>query len=361
MRLPSRRSLAEYLGSLRGLPVAVREVTPLHGVEALRATKGFTYGDRFLVEYEARGRTHRAVFEAVRPGPYGHEHMADRASAILRAHRAYNRLPRHARSLDVGAVVRGGTLESLGDVEEVFLVRDFVSGSPYFEDLERLSTRGEVKSGDIARADALCDYLVDVHSLKGEDPSLYTRRIRDLVGHGECIMGVIDRYPSAAVFLDQGILEEIERHAVAWRWRLRDRAHRLRQVHGDFHPWNILFRSGTRFTLLDRSRGEWGEPADDVVSLTMNYVLFALAGTGRFEGGLRSLFLRFWSRYLEAARDTEMLEVAPPFVAFRCLVLASPEWFPALGDAARTRLLRFALRVLEHGAFEPDQVGSGLA
>jgi hypothetical protein len=361
MRLPSRRSLSEYLGSLRGETVAIREVTALHGEEALRATKGFTYGDRFLVDYEARGRIHRAVFEAVRPGPYGHEHMADRAGAILRAHRAYNRLPRHARSLDVGAVVRGGKLESLGEVEEVFLVRDFASGTPYFEDLERLAAREEVKGPDVARADALGDYLVEVHSVRGNEPSLYTRRIRDLVGHGECIMGVIDRYPPDAAFLDPGILEDIERHAVAWRWRLRGRTHRLRQVHGDFHPWNILFRNGTRFSLIDRSRGEWGEPADDVVSLTMNYVFFALAGTGRFEGGLRSLFLRFWSRYLEAARDPEMLEVAPPFVAFRCLVLASPEWFPALGDGVRTRLLRFALRVLDRDAFEPDQVGSELA
>ena len=142
---------------------------------------------------------------------------------------------------------------------------------------------------------------------------------------------------------------------------LTERAHRLRQVHGDFHPWNILFRAGERFTLLQRSRGEWGEPADDVVSLTMNYVLFALAGSGRFEGALRTLFVRFWSRYVEMAHDAEMLEVCPPFLAFRSLVVASPDWYPGLEDEARRRILRFALAVLERDAFQPDQVGADLA
>ena len=36
-------------------------------------------------------------------------------------------------------------------------------------------------------------------------------------------------------------------------------------MHGDFHPWNLLFREGVEFSVLDRSRGEWGEPADDVI------------------------------------------------------------------------------------------------
>jgi aminoglycoside phosphotransferase (APT) family kinase protein len=50
---------------------------------------------------------------------------------------------------------------------------------------------------------------------------------------------------------------------ITWRLRLKSLTHRLRQVHGDFHPWNILFRSAAEFSLLDRSRGEYGDPADD--------------------------------------------------------------------------------------------------
>jgi aminoglycoside phosphotransferase (APT) family kinase protein len=32
-------------------------------------------------------------------------------------------------------------------------------------------------------------------------------------------------------------------------------------VHGDFHPWNILFRAAVDFSVLDRSHGEYGDPA----------------------------------------------------------------------------------------------------
>ncbi|MGH9651273.1 MAG: phosphotransferase family protein, partial [Terriglobales bacterium] len=199
---------------------------------------------------------------------------------------------------------------------------EYVKGESYSHDLERLRDAGELTELDLARADALCDYLVEIHKVCGSDSGLYTRRVRELVGHGECIMGLADSYPARHPWISPALLEEIEHRAVAWRWKLRGRAHRLRQVHGDFHPWNILFREGADFSVLDRSRGEWGEPADDVTCLTLNYVFFSLQRSGRLEGAFETLFRRFWDRYLERSGDHEMLEVAAPFIAFRGLVMA---------------------------------------
>src|SRR3989304_2907834 len=51
-------------------------------------------------------------------------------------------------------------------------------------------------------------------------------------------------------FITAALLEEIERRCVTWRWRLKGRTDRLRQVHGDYHPFNILFREGGDFTVL---------------------------------------------------------------------------------------------------------------
>src|SRR5205823_1471069 len=102
----------------------------------------------------------------------------------------------------------------------------------------------------------------------------------------------------------------------------------LRQVHGDFHPWNILFGTGAEFRVLDRSRGEWGDPADDVASITANYVFFSLQRSGRLEGALETLFSRFWDRYSDRSHDRELPEVVAPFLAFRGLVMASPVWYP---------------------------------
>ena len=152
---------------------------------------------------------------------------------------------------------------------------------------------------------------------------------------------------------EEPLLRDIEARCVEWRWKLKRRAHRLRQVHGDFHPWNILFRAGAEFSVLDRSRGEWGEPADDVTCLALNYLFFSLQRSGRLEGAFETLWRRFWERYLERSGDRELLEVAAPFIAFRALVMANPLWYPALGQGLRDKLFRFILNVLDAGRFDP--------
>jgi aminoglycoside phosphotransferase (APT) family kinase protein len=151
-------------------------------------------------------------------------------------------------------------------------------------------------------------------------------------------------------------LAAIEHLCVNWRWRLKNRVHRLRQVHGDFHPWNILFDQQDDFCVLDRSRGEWGDPADDVTCLTMNYLFFSLQRSGRLEGKFEMMFRRFWARYLEKTNDREMLEVAAPFFAFRGLVMAHPLWYPNLSEDARVKLFNFMEAVLNAETFRPEEV-----
>jgi aminoglycoside phosphotransferase (APT) family kinase protein len=192
--------------------------------------------------------------------------------------------------------------------------------------------------------------------VQGDNPELYVRRIRELIGHSECIMGLIDSYPARQAIVDRALLKQIELQCVDWRWSLKDRVHRVRQVHGDFHPWNILFRQGTDFGLLDRSRGEWGEPADDVSCLTMNYLFFSLQRSGRFEGNLEAVFQRFWDRYLTNSGDIEILQVIAPFFAFRGLVMAHPVWYPTLAEEVRQKLFTFILTVLNEDVFNPNEV-----
>jgi len=344
-----------YLKSVLGAEVRVLELRRLGEPEE---GKGFGYGVPLRVDYETSdGRSTSTVLHTMGPGSFGHDHMADRARILLWSHQAFNRLPRHVRSLDVGGFLSGGGLVPLGGVEEFCLLTEYADGLPYALDLEKLRETGRFTDLDAARAAALCDYLVEIHAARGSDARLYLRRNRELVGDGECIMGLADSYPPHPLFTPS-VLEEIEHRAVRWRWRLKNRTHRLRQVHGDFHPWNILFATGADFRLLDRSRGEYGDPADDVTCITLNYVFFSLQRSGRLEGAFESLFLSFWDRYLEQTGDREMLEVAAPFLVFRALVLASPVWYPELEDAARQKLLTFMLNVLEEERFDPRRVNA---
>jgi len=350
-----REALETYLRGVLDPAARILDLKRL-GEATDHDVKRYGYGTAVEVVYELDGSTRRAVFQTVRPGPYGHEAMPDRAQLLLSNHETFGRLPRHARSLDIGAIHRDGRLASLGDCEEFFIVTEHVDGAGHQEDFYRLRDTDELTAPDLGRAARLCDYLAEIHALRHDAPGLYRRRIRDLVGHGECIMGLNDGYPDRYGFIDRALLEDIEHRAVVWRWRLRDFQHRLRQVHGDFHPWNILFTGNDEFRVLDRSRGEWGEPADDVTCLTVNYLFFSLQRSGRLEGSFDTLFQRFWARYLEATGDREMLDVAAPFFAFRGLVIGSPVWYPDLSGDTRRAIFAFIRNVLAAGSFDPARV-----
>lgn len=354
-------ALTEYLETLYARPVRVISMTSRGAQEEGDDLKGFGYGSPLFLEYELSGERKKAVLETMAPSSYGHDHFSDRAQAILWEHASFNNLPRHVRSIDCGAFLDSGRIISTGKAEEFFLLTEFEAGSGYFKDLERIRDSGTAEAGDRDRALALADYLAAIHAERLDAPALYTRRIRDLMGHGECIMGMVDNYPGQFEFITQPLLKEIESACTEWRWRIKGRVHRLCRVHGDFHPWNILFRAGTDFTVLDRSRGEWGEPADDVATMTINYLFFSLQRSGRLEGEFEKLFSLFWDRYLARTDDRELLEVIAPFFAWRGLVIASPIWYPHLPTDVRKTIFTFIANVLKSDRFDPLDVKRYLA
>lgn len=349
------KKIKEYLKTLHGgLNVEILDVS---GVKVDRdSIKGYGYGQPIMISYRVGDKSFRVVLQTMKADHFGHEFMSDRAQSLLWAYRAYNNLPGHARAVDVGAFMSDGRLVSLGDAEEFFLVVEYIEGVPYYKDLERIRESGELSPLDLERVRTLAEYIVNVHSVRGGDPFLYVRRIRELVGHGECIMGLIDNYPKRADFLEEGELERIEVKAVRWRWKLKGRVHRVRRVHGDYHPWNVFFTHGTEFRVLDRSRGEWGEPADDISAMTINYLFFSLQRWNEFRDPFRRLWDLFFETYLDLTGDEELLEVIQPFFAWRGLVIANPIWYPTLPIEVRRKIFNFINNVLEVERFDYKDV-----
>src|SRR5436190_11257901 len=198
-----------YLKSIAGSSARIVRAKVL-GESEKEGIKGYGYGSPVLIDYETDGKQQRAVLHTISPGPFGHEHMADRAQILLWEHQSFNSLPRHIRSLDIGAFRRDGSVISAGEADEFFILTEYAEGKGYFEDLTRMRDNPRLSALDTARADRLCDYLVDIHRVEGSNPELYTRRIRELVGHSECIMGLIDSYPSQKEIVHRNLLTEIE-------------------------------------------------------------------------------------------------------------------------------------------------------
>jgi aminoglycoside phosphotransferase (APT) family kinase protein len=230
-------------------------------------------------------------------------------------------------------------------------------GEPYFSDLDAIRERGHLTDLDRERVRMLAQFLAEIHSAPytGENgKTLYRRRIRNLVGHGECVMGIIDAYDTVDFITDQELVDYAGK-SLAWWGKIRDKSERLCTVHGDFHPGNIRFQ-GNDFMVLDRSRGSWGEPADDVSCLAINYIYCAIRDTNTFSGPFAELLELFMDCYLGHTRDKEFFKISQPFFAFRTLVIAHPGFYPEDSRATKRKLLNFGRSVLEAEQFEIEKI-----
>jgi aminoglycoside phosphotransferase (APT) family kinase protein len=355
------KELEAYLEKRSGAAVHIEDVRQLGSqVTGTEALKQFGYGRPFLVAFRVKAQKEKLVFHRIRRNAFGRERQDDRVAAVWLDFRTFNRLPHHVPAVDMVIHTQEGKVCSIQGADEALLVTAYRPGEPYARDLMRIQRDGLARPLDFKRTEALASYLAEIHQVTHEDPMLWRRRLRDLVGHGEGIMGLTDSYPEKAGYVTGQELRSIEEMANRWRWRLKGQSHRLSQVHGDFHPFNILFERQLEFHLLDRSRGEWGEPGDDVSCFTINYLFFSLQRSGRFEGPFRELHDRFWERYLAIRPDQRLSAVIQPWFAWRALVLASPVWYPDIPENLRQKILGFARRILESRHYDYSRVDAYL-
>lgn len=354
--------IVRYLSEWFSEPVRVKIVRELPGKMGARGdVKKFGYGRPFLVVCTVGGRRKRFVFHRIRANSFGREREEDRAAAVWLDYQTFNALPRHVPAVDMAALEDDGRMTSLGHARELVLVTMFRRGIPYARDLIRIRDGETLRDIDLRRAEKLAAYLAQIHQLRADDPAAWRRRLRDLIGHGEGIMGLTDSYRTDMPGITEKDLCSVEEMANRWRWRLKNTPGRLCQVHGDFHPFNIIFEKEDIFWVLDRSRGAFGEAGDDVSCLAVNYLFFSLQRYGELKGPFLELHDLFWTSYLAFRPDDGLERAVQPWFAWRALVLASPLWYPDIPEGARRKLINFALNVLKTERFDFRKVNEYIA
>jgi hypothetical protein len=350
--------MEKYLADLYDAPTKL--------IDLRKLGEGF-HNAGFLLRFKVGEEEKHLVMRIVRGDTgWGHDYLSDHAAVLLLQHHLFNTAPEKTccRSIDVACITKNGNVVSVGDsVEFLNLVEEVTEkdGRPYIEDLFNIAKRKSLTDKDRRRCLIVADYLVSLHAVKKKNDLLYVRHIRDLIGHGEMLMGVIDTYPKPETldFTSPEEISEIERKAVTWRNKIKYLTHRLSRIHGDFHPFgNIRFREDDTMMALDMAREEFGEPADDVSAITINYLFLSIWHFNDYVQPFKELMETFYRRYLEKTGDHEILKVIAPFYAFRGLVVAHPLYYPQIELEKRRKIFNFINNVLDAEEFDLKQIKS---
>jgi hypothetical protein len=113
-------------------------------------------------------------------------------------------------------------------------------------------------------------------------------------------------------------------------------------------------------SVLDASREVWGDPADDVTTMAINYIWFAVMQSGKFDGPFAKLFNAFWNNYFKKTGNRRILETAGIFFAFRGVVVAHPVFYSLQSDSVRRKIIRFVDNVLSEESFDPKKISEYL-
>lgn len=327
------------------------------------------HGTGYKLVLEIKGKKEAVVIRTKRPEGFSNDYAADRAASFLLQHKLSSKLPKHNKSIDVVGISEDGIV-SIGDCNEFFHIVELAEGRAYMDELIEIKNNKFIAEENLEHVKLLAEYLSKIHNTKFINKikhkyknalarSIYKRHLRDCIGHGEMLLGVLDTYPSKLSWTNKKEFTKIANLANELRETLKDKCERLSLVHGDFHPGNIVFK-GKNFMLLDASRELWGEPADDLTALGINFIWFSVMQDGNFSGNFKKLFLDFWNSYMKATKDYRINYVAPLFFAFRGVVVAHPIFYNKQSDDCRRKIFNFVINVLSEKKFNANKINNYL-
>jgi hypothetical protein len=365
-----KKEIEKYLSEKLGKTVRIVNY------DALRGQGGFD-GNLAKPSVLTLDSSQEVVFKVPGTG-LGRENLEKRIEDVMKNLRTFPDLPKHVKLLGAGVITNDNKIVDLTNAKEAFTITPKIEGPSYSDLLE--NNFKTITDNDIKIAKTLAEYLVEIHSVKSPSPALnpflYRKHIREIFGCHEGLQGIIDDHYR---ILDERTIEKnyrmskkelteridkIEKGVLEATQKMKDKYERTRKGHGDYHPGNIkvIRLEPFDFLLLDRSRFEWGEPADDVTAMLVNYTTnFALRDKGEYSGNFKRLGDIFIKTYLDGTGDEQVFDYMPPFLAWRSLVIASSIWYPNILADVKRKQINFAVNVSNDEKFDYARVNSYLS
>jgi len=160
-------NLEHYLKESLGDSVHLKDIGEI-GLLKEQGMKDFGYGKAIQLTYEQDGCEQQAVLSVMRGDRYGHQFYWDRAAILMFEFATSANLENHVKPLGIGYIDEDGRLVPVKRPREFFILNEKVTGSHYFQDLERIKNDG-LQNSDIERACEFARWLAKMHSHKKHD------------------------------------------------------------------------------------------------------------------------------------------------------------------------------------------------
>jgi hypothetical protein len=323
-------------------------------------------GTGYSIKFELNNKNKILILKSLFKENLGMDHYSDRAASLIEAHDNYNKMDSHVKSIDVISQKENNDLVSIGDSKEFYILMEEAKGKNLFNDFEEAKKYGKLSIVTENKIKIISDFLVKLHKNKHKSISLYRRKIRDTIGSGGSLIGILDMHPDSDFekFKYEWI-KIVNKSLIFWN-KSRNLHYRLCEIHGDYHPGNLWFEE-EKLIVLDRARGRFGEPADDITAFLVNPIMYSLILYNKFKGSFKEIFDVFWNNYFKQTTDREMRKIMAPYIAFRIAVVTNPifyndEYFGGKNRAyfVRKKLINFALNVLNDKEFDPQKINDYL-
>ena len=112
IKIPKRR-MARYLSSVEGRKIKI--------LSYRRLGSGW-HGTGYEVLYKAGKKRKDVILRTLRPGGFSHDYVSDRAGVFILQNELSKNIPKHIKSIDVGAFTGQGKLISVGKAAEFFQI-----------------------------------------------------------------------------------------------------------------------------------------------------------------------------------------------------------------------------------------------